>query len=194
MKRFLFCIMMIAPLIFFSACATTAPRYMMFIENPTLNISLIKPENGKSALVVARTTNFGGAVEFDTYLEKKMIGVTQGKSYFVKTDVNPGVSYVISKAENMEPAKINFEPGRIYYLLQIPRMGVWRARISVSLLTPGDLLSTMDDGCKLLTYDTNHPGDDLSDDDYQKAVNDYEREIKEGLHKEYEGYRGVPAK
>ena len=123
-----------------------------------------------------------------------MIGVTQWKSYFIKTDVNPGVSYVISKAENMEPVKINFEPGRIYYIQQIPRMGAWRARISIVLMTPEDLLSMMDDGCKLLTFDPKNPGDDLSDEDYKKAVTDYEREIKEGYHKEYEGYRGVPAK
>jgi hypothetical protein len=193
-KRFLFCILMIVPLIFLSACATTVPRYMMFHENPTLNISSVKPEDGKSALVVARTTSYGKPLEFNTYIEKKMIGVTKGKTYFVKTDVDPGVSYVISKAENLEPVKINFEPGRVYYLLQIPRIGVWSARTSVMVLTPEDLQSTMDDECKPLTYETNHPGDDLSDDDYRKAVNDYEREVKEGRHKDYEGYRGVPAK
>ena len=51
----------------------------------------------------------------------------------------------------------------------------------------------MDNGCKLLTYDSKNPGDDLSDEDYKQAVSDYEREVKEGPHKEYEGYRGVPA-
>lgn len=194
MKRFLFGIMLIALLALVSACATTAPRHMMLNEKSPLNLGSIKPETSKSALVVARTTNFGGAIEFDTYLEKKMIGVTQWKSYFIRTDVNPGVSYVISKAENMEPVKINFEPGRIYFIQQIPRMGVWKARISIALMTPEDLQSMMGDDCKLLTYDPKNPGEDLSDKDYKNAVKDYEREIKEGLHKEYEGYRGVPAK
>jgi hypothetical protein len=194
MKRFWFGILLFAPLLFVSACVTTAPRHMLLNENTPLDIRSVKPDTGKSALVVARTTNFGGAIEFDTYLEKKMIGVTKWKSYFIWTDVNPGVSYVISKAENLEPVKINFEPGRVYYLQQIPRMGVWRARISVAVMTPEDLMNMMKDECKLLTYDPKDPGEDLSDEDYKKAVTDYEREVKEGLHKDYEGYRGVPAR
>ncbi len=193
MKRLWFGFTLITLLVFVSACATTAPRHMVLNEKTPLNIKSIKPETGKSALVVARTTNFGGAIQFDTFLEKKMIGVTQWKSYFIRTDVNPGISYVISKAENMEPVKINFEPGRVYLLQQIPRMGVWRARISVALMTPENLLSMMDDDCKLLTYDPKNPGEDLSDEDYQTAITDYEREVKEGLHKDYEGYSGIPA-
>jgi hypothetical protein len=170
---------------------------MIFNDNPNFDIRSVKPENGKAALVVARTTNYAGEAQFDTHLEKKLIGVTRGKSYFIKTDVNPGASYVISNYGNMEVAKINFEPGRVYYLLQIPRWrggGFFLAGISVILLIPEDLMSTMDKGCKLITYDTNHPGDDLSDKDYLKAVNDYEQEVKKGKHKEHEGYRGVPGK
>ena len=71
MKRFRFGILLIAPLFLVSACATTAPRHMMFNENTPLDIRSVIPETGKSALVVARTTNFGGAIEFDTYLRKK---------------------------------------------------------------------------------------------------------------------------
>jgi hypothetical protein len=33
----------------------------------------------------------------------------------------------------------------------------------------------------------------LSGEDYNHAVSDYEREVKEGRHKEYEEYRGAPA-
>jgi hypothetical protein len=181
-------------MLFFTACATTAPRHMMFRDDPAVNISSVKADSGKAALVVVRTTKYGGAIEFDTYLGKKMIGVTQWKSYFVKTDITPGVYYVISKAENMEPVKINFEPDRVYYVHQSPRMGVWKARVSVALETPEQIMKEFDSDTRLVVYDPVDAGEDLSDEDYTQAVSDYEREVKEGLHKEYEGYRGVPAK
>jgi hypothetical protein len=194
MKRFQNAVLIIATLLLVSACATSAPRHMMFKEDPTSAISLVKPESGKAALVVGRVTTFGGAIEFDTYLDKVMIGVTQWKSYFFKTDVVPGVHYVISKAENMEPAKINFEPDRVYYIQQIPRMGVWKARLSVAPVTQQELITSCDNSCKLLVYDTKNTGDNLSDDDFRKAVEDYEREVKEGLHKGDMEYKGAPAK
>jgi len=184
--------MIVATMQLTSAC--TPPRHMLVKDDAKIDIRSIRPESGKSALVVARTTSFGGAIEFDTYLDKKMIGVTQRKGYFIKTDVPPGTHYITSKAENMEPIKILFEENRLYYLQQIPRMGVWKARVSVAPLTPEELLATLDDGCKLLEYNPKDPGNDLSDEDYNEAVNDYERELKEGLHKDKTEYRGFEPK
>ena len=191
MKRLSGGMLLVLALLFTSAC--TAPRHMIVTEGARPDIRSIKPAAGKSALVVARTTVFGGAIEFDTYLDQKMIGVTQRKGFFI-TEVTPGSHYVISKAENMEPAKISFEPERVYYLQQVPRMGIWRARVSNAVLTPEELLSTLDDGCKLMVYDPKDPGEDLSDKDFKEAVADYERELKEGLHQDVTAYRGVPAK
>jgi hypothetical protein len=177
-----------------SACGASAPRYMMFKEDPTLNIFNLKPESGKAALVVARTTSYGGAIDFYVYLDKKLIGVTQWKSHFVKTDVTPGEYYVITQAENMEPVKINFQKDQVYYLQQTPRMGVWRARVSVAPVTPQELSTSFDSSCRLVVYDVKKPGDDLSDKDYTEAVNDYEREVKEGRHQDHLSYKGTPAK
>jgi len=193
MKRLFFGTMVFTVVLFLSACATP-PRHMLVKENSVVDIRAIKPENGKASLVVARTTNYGGAIEFDTYLDKKMIGVTQRKGFFVKSDIPPGTSYVISKAENMEPIKIQFEQDRVYYLLQIPRMGVWKARVSVAPLNADELLATMDDGCKLMEYNPKDPGDDLSDDDFKEAIQEYERDLKEGKHQDHVQYRGVEAK
>jgi hypothetical protein len=192
MKRFFYYAVLFVAMAVLSACG--GPRHMIIKENSSLNIKTIKPSRGKAALVVARTTGFGGGVEFDTFLDKKMIGVTKGKGYFIKKDVPPGIRYVISKAENMEPIRIKFEPNRVYYLLQIPRTGAWRARISVAPLTPDTLLSSWDDGVKLTEYDTKNPGEDLSDADYKQAIADYEREVQEGLHKEDAKYRGIQAR
>jgi len=116
MKRYRFSILLIAVFLVVSGCAASTPRYMAFKEDPAFNIFKIKHEKGNAALVVARATKFGGAIEFDTFLDKKMIGVTQWKSYFVKTNVTPGMHYEITRAESVEPIKINFKPDTIYYL------------------------------------------------------------------------------
>jgi hypothetical protein len=193
MKRFHFIILMIAVLFLVSACHG-APRHMSFKDDPAINVFNIKPEKGKAALVVARTTNYAGPTDFETYLDKKMIGVTKWSSYFVKTDVAPGVHYVITTATNMEPVKINFEPNRGYYIHDRPWQEILFTFARVALVTPKDLSTAFDNDCRLVVYDTNNPGDDMSDKDYQEAVNDYEREVKEGRHKDNIGYKGVPVK
>src|SRR5512147_435903 len=54
-------------------------------------VRAVKPEPGKAALVVGRTTGGGfAAPTFDTYLDKKMIGATKGQGCFVKADLAPG--------------------------------------------------------------------------------------------------------
>ena len=172
------------------AHVAAGPHYMTETQR-SVDVGLVTPEPGKAALVVARTTSWGGRITFDTYLEREMIGATRGKGYFIKTDITPGAHYVISKAENWETVKIAFEPGRVYYILEVVRMGMLRARLSKQLLTPADLKQTIDDGCKLLVYDGTGPS--LDGEDYEGAVADYEREVKEGAHNEHASYRGVPA-
>jgi hypothetical protein len=172
------------------AHVAAGPHHMTETQR-SVDVGLVTPEPGKAALVVARTTGWGRLITFDTYLEREMIGATRGKGYFIKTDVTPGAHYVISKAENWETVKIVFEPGRVYYILEVVRMGMLKARLSKQLLTPAELKQTIDDGCKLLVYDGTGPN--LEDKDYEGAVADYEREVKEGAHNEHASYRGVPA-
>jgi len=172
-----------------SACG--APGHMMVKETGP-DIRSIKPQEGKSALVIARTTSFGAAISFETFLDQKMIGVSRGKCYFVQTDIQPGTHYLIAKTESFETGKIDFEPDKVYYIQQTPRMGVWIARVTLSPVTPEHMASEMDTGCSYMEYDKT--GETLSDEDFKEAVTDYEREITEGFHKEFTEYKGFPAK
>jgi hypothetical protein len=192
MRLFLYVILALTTTVFNSACSP--PSHMLVKEKPWQDIRSIIPEKEKSALVVARTVSFGGAIEFDTYLDKKMIGVTQRKGYFIKTDVTPGVHYVISKAENIEPVKMQFEQGLTYYLLQVPRLGFWKARVSGAPVSPEKMLETLDDDVRQLEYNLKDLGDDLTDHDFEEAVQDYERVLKEGTHKDHLEYKGFQAK
>jgi hypothetical protein len=137
-------------------------------ECPT--VASIKPAAGKSALVVTRTTNFGGVNEFETYLDRKMIGVTKGKSYFAKTDIEPGNRHVIVRAENTEAVEVDFETDKIYFLQHNVYIGIWAARVAMEAVTANRLDSGDLSGCTYYVYDTTHPGEDLSEQDYKDSI------------------------
>jgi hypothetical protein len=150
-------------------------------------------KSDKALLVIVRTMGFyAKRAVFDNYLDKIMIGQTQGKSYFI-TDVAPGEHYVMGHAENWSSARINFEAGRIYILHQLIFPGAWTIRTGFSPMTAEvGLEQIYESGCDYFVYDTNNPGEDMSEDNYQKAKEDFENEVKEdpGRHKNTLEYRG----
>jgi len=170
--------------------ACSGPSYMIQ-KDDKVDIRTIRPDVGKAGLVVARTSSLGWAIEFDTFLDRKMIGVTKGRGYFIKKDVEPGLHYVIARAETHEAGKIIFEPDTMYYIQQSPRMGWWRARITLTPVMPENLIHDMDESCHLLEYDLKNPGEELTEKDYKETMGDYEREITEGMHKDFSDYKGV---
>jgi hypothetical protein len=121
-KKLLYSALFLMPLVL-TACG--GPKHMI-----TMDVKpAIAPKPDKAVLVIARTTSIGFAVTIENYLDKKLIGQTKGKSYFM-TDVQPGQHYVMGHAENWATARINFEAGKIYFLNQDIRMGVWTERAS----------------------------------------------------------------
>ncbi len=94
-------------------------------------------------------------------------------------------------AENWATAQINFEAGKIYFLNQDIRMGVWMARTGYSPLTAADALREINE-IDYRVYDTAHPGEDMSQKDFQDVKEDIEKEVKEdpGRHKDVLDYRG----
>jgi len=174
-----------------SACT---PSHMV-LKQDNFDIKTVKPIAGKAALVIARTTSFGGAINFYTYIEQNIIGVTKGKGCIVKNDIEPGVKYLITRTESLEGAKISFEPDRVYYVQQSPRFGWVVARVTMTPLSQEQLLSEIgSDGCTLFEMDINDMADNLANDEYKEAVTDYERELKEGHHKDFTDYRGFAVK
>lgn len=213
MKQFHFSILMIAMLLLFSACGKgVAPVHMMFKDDPAINVFNIKPDKGKAALVVARTYKNAATGELETFLDKKMIGNTKGQSYFVMYNVAPGIHYVIMRPQpQVSPGKrytmtlkTNFLPDRVYYIYEVQHLNAGSSGTpyiypnsysrTEAFVTPEELSTIFDDECKRVVYDTANPGDDMSDSEYRDAVNDYEQQVKEGLHKQDAGYNGVPAK
>jgi hypothetical protein len=173
--------------------AACSPAHMVK-KDGKLDIKTVKPEPGKAALVVARTTSFGAAINFYTYIDHKFIGVTRGQSCFVKRDIEPGQQYIIARTESLETGKLQFEPNKIYYVQQTPRMGWMVARVTMTPVAPDHLASEIGfEGCEEYVIDKGDVAEDLTDHEFQEAVTDYEREITEGFHGEFTDYKGFKA-
>lgn len=174
--------------------AACTPAHMV-LKQDNFDIKTVKPTDGKAALVIARTTSFGGAVNFHTYLEQNIIGVTKGKSCIVKNDIDPGVKYLITRTESLEEAKIDFQPDHIYYVQQSPRIGWVVARVTLTPMSQEQLVSEIgSDGCSLYEMDLKDRADNLTNAEYKEAVADYERELTEGHHKDFTDYKGFAVK
>jgi hypothetical protein len=174
MKRFLVCILCVLPL-FLGGCI--AGTHMIAKESKPV----IKPKSDKAILVIIRTTVFGGGSIVDNYLDGKMIGQTQGKVFFM-TEVTPGVHYVISHADNTDTARLKFEAGKIYLLQQGIYPG-WNITTRFSPMTTAEFAKEVQEA-NFVVYDTQHPGKDMSDKDFKEAKDDFEKEVKQGEHKD----------
>ena len=176
--------------------------YHMITQDPKPPIHGTK--SGKATLIIIRPTNWGGSTGAITiggghvisnYLDKKMIGQTRGKCFFV-TEVKPGSHYIMAVSQNTAVARLNFEAGKTYILQQLlfPSLNPFKniPRTSFTPMTTKDFQKENKDA-DFLVYDTQHPGDDMQDKDFQEAKRDFEKEVKEdpGRHKDTLQYRGI---
>lgn len=149
------------------------PPTAMVKKTAPASVASIKPQPGKAALVISRTTFFGRAIEFKTYLDKAYIGSTVGKFYFAKTDVEPGTKHVISWGENGVAVKVNFEADKVYCIQQNVSMGVWKARVIVEAMNPKRLDSGDLAGCDYYEFDPSKKTErDLSDEEFADVIKD----------------------
>lgn len=152
----------------------------------------VKP--GKAVLVIMRTASFYGDTDIKNYLDGKYIGGNKDNCYFM-TDVKPGAHYVTADGGNKDTVRMNFEAGRIYFLRQGVVPGVFRSFTQYSPMTLQDALHEAQ-VIDYVVYDTQHPGNDLSREDYEKEKKDYQEETKKDpTHRrdvaQYKGFNRV---
>jgi hypothetical protein len=134
----------------------------------------VKP--AKAVLVIMRTGSFYGDTDIKNYLDGKYIGGNKDNCYFM-TDVKPGAHYVTADGGNKDTVRMNFEAGRIYFLRQGVAPGVFRSFTQYSPMTLQDALHEAQ-AIDYVVYDIQHPGNDLSREDYEKEKKDYQEEAK----------------
>ena len=164
-------LLLVISVIALSGCG---PRHMV-AKDPCPDVRGVVAPKGKAALVVGRTTIFGGGVNIENYLDKKFIGTTKGHSFFI-SPVEPGLHYVTARAENFDSVLLNFEPDKTYYLQNEIRMGVLFARTKYEVVDAQHLFNDMDGKCNYYEADPSSLGDDLSEDEFKEIVADYQKE------------------
>lgn len=155
-------------LLFLAGCG---PSHMV-VKEPCPDVRGIKPPTGKAALVIGRTTIFGGGINFENYLNKRFIGTTKGHSFFV-TLVDPGDHYVTAHGENYAGMLVRFESDKTYYLQNEVRMGVFIARAKLNFTDAQRLYDDMDGKCYFYAKDPSDNVDDLTDQEFEWAKEDW---------------------
>lgn len=112
------------------SCAGTS-KYMAASE------PVMKPAEGKALVYVFRPSGFGFAINFQVWDGERFIGLSQAKSYF-QYMADPGKHTFFAIAENKAFIEADLEAGKEYYMVTAPRMGGWKARVSLVPIKKGE--------------------------------------------------------
>ena len=93
------------------------------------------PVPDKSVVYVYRNESFGAAVKMDVSVDGKAVGQTASKTYF-RLVVDPGHHQVDSQTGTSK-MDLDTEAGKVYYVWQEVKMGVWSANSALHLEDAG---------------------------------------------------------
>jgi hypothetical protein len=80
-----------------------------------------------AAIYVYRNENMGAAIKMPVILDGKVLGDTAAKTYLY-SEVAPGKHQLVSKTENDSTLNVDVVAGKIYYVWQEVKMGLFAAR------------------------------------------------------------------
>ncbi|MCD4744039.1 MAG: hypothetical protein K8R67_16375 [Desulfobacteraceae bacterium] len=87
-----------------------------------------------------RPSFYGGAIQFGLWDSEEWIGISAAGSY-IQYKTTPGKHLFLARAENWSCVQAELEGGRSYFILASPRMGAWKARVSLEPVNIGDNIS-----------------------------------------------------
>lgn len=168
-----------------ASLAACAPKHMIAQDSrPT-----VAPKPAVAQLVVIRDGSLCFFLTVDEYLDGKLMGQTHGKSYFV-TEVPAGTHYVSARGNSTDTVRMNFEPGRVYFL----GVGMYPGGF-IDLYTMPAERALADMASPSLTYRIFNKQSNvtLPDADYKAEIDALERAIKNNpeKYKEMLQYKGV---
>jgi len=89
---------------------------------------------GKALVVFMRPSRYGGAIQSTVYdvgqPADTFLGIVSGKTKLAYA-AEPGKHLFMVVGENADFLDAQLEPGKTYYVLVSPRMGMWKARFSL---------------------------------------------------------------
>ena len=111
-------------------CASTVPMATPE-KNAQAKQFVAKPD--VAGVYIYRNENFGKAVKLPLEIDGKTIGQTGHKTYFY-TEVSPGPHKVTTRAENTAELTLNAIAGKLYFIWQEVKMGMWAAKAELHLV------------------------------------------------------------
>lgn len=90
------------------------------------------PSSDKAVVVFLRPSDFGGAIQssvFDMTADDKLVGIVSANT-MVAYETAPGDRMFMVIGESADFMRAHLDPGKTYYALVRPRVGVWKARFS----------------------------------------------------------------
>ena len=95
------------------------------------------PQGNEATIIFMRPSVFGGAIQstvFDaTSSGSKLVGIVSAKTK-VAYKTSPGEHLFMVVSESADFLKADLAPGKTYYALVTPRMGIWKARFSIKAI------------------------------------------------------------
>ena len=92
---------------------------------------------GKAGLYVYRNETFGAAVKLNLAVDGQALGSSASKTYFYK-ELAPGKHTVTSYGENTDTLDFEAIAGKLYYVWQEVKMGLFAPRTQLHLATEKD--------------------------------------------------------
>jgi hypothetical protein len=122
MKKFLFCVILIASLSGFSSI------YAQGFQPPSA---------GKAVVYFVRATSFGFAISFEYFHQDKYIGAFKGKNY-MRYECDPGEQLFWASSENKEFVTADLQEGGTYIVSVWVKPGAMKGRVIVAPITVKD--------------------------------------------------------
>jgi hypothetical protein len=127
MKRLFVLVALLAALPLTGCVATSDYMTRSTAASPT-------PAPDKALVVFMRPSNYGGGIQASVYDAtgpgEEFIGIVSANTK-VAWQAEPGKHLFMVIGENADFVNATLDPGKTYYILVSPRMGVWKARFSL---------------------------------------------------------------
>lgn len=89
---------------------------------------------GVAGLYVYRNESLGAIAKMGVTIDKKLVGQTAANTYLYN-EVPPGQHTIGSVAENTDSLEIDTVAGKLYFIWQEVKMGVWTPRTKLHLMS-----------------------------------------------------------
>lgn len=133
---------------------------------------------GKAVVYFVRPSALGMAINFSYFDSTTLIGRFNGPKY-IRYECEPGKHLFWARSENRDFVEAEIEPGKIYFIEAIVKMGAVKAAVNLQPVDPADK-KRMDKIMKLLAK---RPSESFTPEKLKEDLNSLEDAVDRGIEK-----------